>query len=91
MVVVLVLGCLLRPEMDWCGSFLLSFFLFYLELEDRDSVLRCLGLGGGDLLLAEGLGDGVLGGDLGVLGLFLLEVELDTSVILSSESLLETV
>ena len=36
--------------------------------------LLFLGLGGGDLLLADGLGDGVLGGDLGVLGLLLLEV-----------------
>jgi hypothetical protein len=35
--------------------------------------------------------DGVFGGDLGVLGLFLLEVDCRTSVTLSSESLLETV
>ena len=52
--------------------------------------LLFLGLGCGDLLLADGLGDGVLGGDLGVLGLLLLEVDLGTSVTLSSESLLET-
>ena len=104
---VLVPGCLLRPGMDWCAS-------LFLELEDRDCVLGCLGggllfltlrdleadlflpllflgLGGGVLLLAEGLGDGVLGGDLSILGLLLLEVDLGTSVILSSESLLETV
>ena len=37
--------------------------------------LLFLGLGGGVLLLVEGLGEGVLGGDLGALGLFLLEVE----------------
>ena len=108
---MLVPGCLLRPGMDWRGCFFLSFFLFCLEEEDRDSVLGCLGggllfltlrdleadlfmpllflgLGGGDLLLADGLGDGVLGGDLGVLGLLLLEVDLGTSVTLSSESLL---
>ena len=82
---VLVPCCLLRPGMDWFGSFFLSFFLFCLE--DRDSVLECLGgeflflvlrdleadldlpllflgLGGGVILLAEGPGDGVLGGDL---------------------------
>ena len=45
MVVVLVPGCLLRPGMDWFGSFFLSFFLFCLELEDKDSVLGCLGGG----------------------------------------------
>ena len=43
-----------------------------------------LRLGGSDLLLADGLGYGVLGGDLGVLGLFLLEVDLSTSVTLSA-------
>ena len=52
-------------------------------------LLLFLGLGGGDLLLVDGLGEGVLGGDLGVLGFILLEVDLGTSLILSSESLLE--
>jgi hypothetical protein len=105
LVVVLAPGCLLRPEMDWCGSFLLSFFLFYLELQDKDSVVRCLGGGlfsltlkvlEADLflpLLFLGLGGGdlLLTGDLGALGLFLMGVEHGTSVILCSESLLMTV
>ena len=68
---VLVPGCLFRPGMDWCGSFLLSFFLFCLELEDKDSVLWCLGEGLPFLTLSDleadlfllllflGLGDGV--------------------------------
>ena len=100
--------------MDWFGSFFLPFFLFCLELEDKDSVLECLGggllfltlwdleadlvlpllflgLGGGVILLAEGPGEGVLGGDLGALDLFLLDVDLGNSVMLSSDSLLETV
>ena len=112
--VVLVPCCLLRPGMDWFGSFFLSFFLFCLELEDKDSVLECLGggllflvlwdleadldlpllflgLGGGDILLAEGPGEGVLRGDLGALDLFLLDVEIGNSSMLSSESLQETV
>ena len=93
--------------MDWFGSFFLSFFLFCLE--DRDSVLECLGggllfmvlwdleadlglpllflgLGGGVILLAEGPGEGVLGGDLGALDLFLLDVEIGSSSMLSSDS-----
>ena len=48
------------------------------------------GLGGGDLLLEDGPGDSVLGGDLGVLGFLPLGVDLAISLILSSESLLET-
>ena len=52
-------------------------------------LLLFLGLGGWDLLLVDDLGEGVLGGDLGVLGFLLLEVDLGTSLILSSESLLE--
>ena len=52
-------------------------------------LLLFFGLGGGDLLLVDGPGEGVLGGDLGVLGFLLLEVDLGTSLILSSESLLE--
>ena len=47
------------------------------------------GLGGGDLLLEDGPG-GVLGGDRGELGFLPLGVDLATSLMLSSESLLET-
>ena len=121
MVVVLVPCCLFRPGMDWLGSFFLSLFLFCLE--DKDSVLECLGgeclflklrdleadldlpllfheadldfpllflgPGGGDDLL--GPGEGVLGGDLGTLVLFLLDAEMGSSSVLSSDSLHETV
>ena len=48
------------------------------------------GLGGGDLLLEDGPGDGVLGGDRGELGFLPLGVDLATSLMLSLESLLET-
>ena len=85
--------------MDWFGSFFLSLFLFCLE--DKDSVLECLGSldlpllflgpGGGDDLLAEGPGEGVLGGDLGTIVLFLLDAEMGSSSVLSSDSLHETV
>ena len=98
--------------MDWLGRFFLSLFLFCLE--DKDSVLECLGgeclflvlrdlegdldlpllflgPGGGDDLLVEGPGEGVLGGDLGALVLFLLDAEMGSSSVLSSDSLHETV
>ena len=49
-----------------------------------------LGLDGGELLLAVGLGEGVLGGDLGVLDLLLRgDLEGGTSLMLTTESLLE--
>ena len=48
------------------------------------------GLAGGDLLLDVGLGDGVLGGDLGDLDLLLGGVlSGDLSLVLCTESLLE--
>ena len=49
-----------------------------------------LGHGGGDLLLDVDLGEGVLGGDLGVLDLLLGgDLEGGTSLMLTTESLLE--
>ena len=49
-----------------------------------------LGLAGGDLLLDVGLGEGVFGGDLGVLDLLLGgDLEGGLSLMLTTESLLE--
>ena len=53
-------------------------------------LLLLLGLGGGDLLLDVDLGEGVLGGDIGVLNLLLGGDLLGgTSLMLTTESILE--
>jgi hypothetical protein len=68
--------------------------LLFLTLKDLEADLCLLflflGLDGGDLLLDVGLGEGVHGGDLGVLDLLLgCDLEGGTCLMLTTNSLLE--